>query len=195
MNKIRDLIYDFNDIFVALLIVIVTTGIIVWRVDTIMDYPKYLASKSNEGSVITSVDMTGVDLNPVEVDPTLNDAPEDIAADPNGAEGSGSESGEPAGETQQGAEGGQPAGETPAEGGGQGQSSFAGLSEDVKFTIPGGTYSAGVAKLLYQAGLVESEQAFLDELKAAGKEGSVQAGTFTIPAGSSISDIIKIIAR
>ena len=194
MNKIRDLIYDFNDIFVALLIVIVTTGIIVWRVDTIMDYPKYLASKSNEGSVITSVDMTGVDLNPVEVDPTLNDDPEDIAADPNGAEGSGTESGEPAGGTQQGAEGGQPAGETPADGG-QGQSSFAGLSEDVKFTIPGGTYAAGVAKLLYQAGLIESEQAFLDELKAAGKEGSVQAGTFTIPAGSSISDIIKIIAR
>ena len=194
MNKIRDLIYDFNDIFVALLIVIVTTGIIVWRVDTIMDYPKYLASKSNEGSVITSVDMTGVDLNPVEVDPTLNDAPEDIAADPNGAEGSGTESGEPAGGTQQGTEGGQAAGETPADGG-QGQSSFAGLSEDVKFTIPGGTYAAGVAKLLYQAGLIESEQAFLDELKAAGKEGSVQAGTFTIPAGSSISDIIKIIAR
>ncbi|MBQ2058705.1 MAG: hypothetical protein II488_02940 [Firmicutes bacterium] len=194
MNKIRDLIYDFNDIFVALLIVIVTTGIIVWRVDTIMDYPKYLASKSNEGSVITSVDMTGVDLNPVEVDPTLNDAPEDIAADPNGAEGSGTESGEPAGGTQQGTEGGQAAGETPADGG-QGQSSFAGLSEDVKFTIPGGTYAAGVAKLLYQAGLIESEQAFLDELKAVGKEGSVQAGTFTIPAGSSISDIIKIIAR
>ena len=194
MNKIRDLIYDFNDIFVALLIVIVTTGIIVWRVDTIMDYPKYLASKSNEGSVITSVDMTGVDLNPVEVDPTLNDAPEDIAADPNGAEGSGTESGEPAVETQQGAEGGQAAGETPADGG-QGQSSFAGLSEDVKFTIPGGTYAAGVAKLLYQAGLVESEQAFLDKLKAAGKETAVQAGTFTIPAGSSISDIIKIIAR
>ncbi|MBQ1907357.1 MAG: hypothetical protein II173_04215 [Firmicutes bacterium] len=194
MNKIRDLIYDFNDIFVALLIVIVTTGIIVWRVDTIMDYPKYLASKSNEGSVITSVDMTGVDLNPVEVDPTLNDAPEDITADPNGAEGSGTESGEPAGGTQQGTEGGQAAGETPADGG-QGQSSFAGLSEDVKFTIPGGTYAAGVAKLLYQAGLIESEQAFLDELKAVGKEGSVQAGTFTIPAGSSISDIIKIIAR
>ena len=58
MNKIRDIIYDFNDIFVALLIVVITAGIIVWRVDTIMDYPSYLASKAGEGSSITEADMT-----------------------------------------------------------------------------------------------------------------------------------------
>ena len=193
MNKIRDIIYDFNDIFVALLIVVITAGIIVWRVDTIMDYPSYLASKAGEGSSITDVDMTGVDLTPVAVDDNLNDDPEDFAAEQNSGETSqGSEAGQNGEQApSQGSEGGQQA----QQGGESGQSGFSGQAEDVKFTIPGGTYAAGVAKLLYEAGLIESEQGFLDALDAQHKTGRVQAGTFTIPAGSSIDEIIAIIAR
>ena len=45
IKRIRDFIYDINDIFVALLIVLVAAGIIIWRSSSIMKYPEYLAAR------------------------------------------------------------------------------------------------------------------------------------------------------
>ena len=45
IKRIRDFIYDINDIFIALLIVLIAAGIIVWRSSSIMKYPEYLAAR------------------------------------------------------------------------------------------------------------------------------------------------------
>ena len=44
MNKIKDFIYDKNDIVIALLILVVAALIIFWRLDIILEYPKTLLS-------------------------------------------------------------------------------------------------------------------------------------------------------
>ncbi|MBQ4506674.1 MAG: endolytic transglycosylase MltG [Firmicutes bacterium] len=194
MNKIRDLIYDFNDIFVALLIVLITAGIVFWRVGVIMDYPSYLAAKSGESG--TEVDMTDVDLTPEDVDKDLNENPDDANS---AAEGQSGEQGEQGSESQ----GGEPAPDQNGESqGGESQGGEQGsdgqghtTAQDATVTIPSGTYASGIAKILYDQGLVPSTESFLEELRAQGKETRVQAGTFKIPAGSSISDIVKIITR
>ena len=41
MKKLKDIIYDYNDVLVALLIVAVAAGVIYWRVNVVMAYPKY----------------------------------------------------------------------------------------------------------------------------------------------------------
>ena len=51
MNKIKDLIYNMNDILVAMLILAVAASIIYWRVETIMDYPAYAAAQDRKSVV------------------------------------------------------------------------------------------------------------------------------------------------
>lgn len=60
MNKIKDFIYDKSDIVIALLILVVAAGIIFWRVDAILKYPKMIpATPPQSESVPPSVDNEG----------------------------------------------------------------------------------------------------------------------------------------
>ena len=45
MKKIKDFLYNWNDIVVILLILVAAAAVIYWRVNLIMDYPKVLASQ------------------------------------------------------------------------------------------------------------------------------------------------------
>ena len=42
MKKFKDFLYDKNDIFIALLILLAASLIIIWRMNAIIDYPKEL---------------------------------------------------------------------------------------------------------------------------------------------------------
>ena len=76
LKRIRDFIYDINDIFVAIVILLAAAGIIVWRSTAIMAYPEYLAAK-NPSSNTTNVDFSGIDLTPDPVE-NINENPEKI---------------------------------------------------------------------------------------------------------------------
>ena len=67
LKKIRDFIYDINDIFVAIIILLAAAGIIIWRSTAIMAYPDYLAAK-NPPSNSANVDFSGIDLTPENVE-------------------------------------------------------------------------------------------------------------------------------
>ena len=47
MNKLKDFIYDKNDIIIAVLILVVAALIIGWRLDVILEYPKQLLNTDN----------------------------------------------------------------------------------------------------------------------------------------------------
>ena len=56
MEKIKDFIYDKNDILVALLVLALAALLIFWRMDVIMEYPeKIFAAEEQEGSGATDV--------------------------------------------------------------------------------------------------------------------------------------------
>jgi hypothetical protein len=67
MKKLKDLIYDYNDVVVALLIIIAAGLIIFWRVNTVMAYPKYAAEYATTSTGI-DIDFSDVDLNQDPVD-------------------------------------------------------------------------------------------------------------------------------
>lgn len=50
MNKFRDLLYDKNDIFIAIIIMLIAVFIIVWRIDSIMAYPQTIALAAAENN-------------------------------------------------------------------------------------------------------------------------------------------------
>ncbi len=189
MNKIKDLIYNMNDILVALMILAAAAFIIYWRVGAIMDYPAYAASQKSVERKAES-DFTDIDLTPGAVDENLNKDPEHFDANTG-------ENTEPPreGEAQQPAENTEP----PKEGESQPPVPQSGgeflTKAEVKFTIPAGSSCDKIGSLLFQQGLVESKEAFVKEVIAQKADTKLQTGTFTIPAGSNMNDIIKIITR
>ena len=75
-KRIRDFIYDINDIFVALIILALAAGVIYWRSSSIVEYPKYLAEQSHTNTS-ADIDFSDIDLEPEHVDPNYNPNPED----------------------------------------------------------------------------------------------------------------------
>ena len=57
MKKLKDFIYDKNDIIIAILILAAATLVIFWRLSVILEYPKQLLG-NDEPSVETPVDNT-----------------------------------------------------------------------------------------------------------------------------------------
>ena len=74
-KRIRDFIYDINDIFVAIIILALAAGVIYWRSANIVDYPKYLSEKNNTNAS-SEIDFSGIDLDPEPVDTDFNYNPE-----------------------------------------------------------------------------------------------------------------------
>ena len=163
MKKIKDLIYNFNDIFIAILILALAVGIIAWRVDEIMAYPEYVASKQQETASQGGVDFSNVDLEEKPVE-DFNTEPEEITTQ------------EPTEDTQT-------------------QEPDPVPQTDTKITIPSGSSGQKIADILTNAGVVPSSQDFLNEVAKQGVEKRLKAGTFTIPAGATVEEIVQILTR
>jgi len=63
----------------------------------------------------------------------------------------------------------------------------------VTFTIESGENSRTIAQKLYDTRLINSKSSFTNEVKAQNAGSSLKAGTYTIVAGTSVSDIVKMI--
>ena len=56
MKKIKDFIYNWNDIIVILCILVAAAAVIYWRVNLIMDYPKVIAAQARAEAENNKVD-------------------------------------------------------------------------------------------------------------------------------------------
>lgn len=171
MKKIKDLIYDYNDIFVALLIIAVAGAIIFWRVTNIMAYPDYAAGKAQAQT--GEVDFSDVDLTPTNVE-EFNENPEDISTQ-TPEEG---ESGEQTQETEPPEED-TSAAKTDAEG-------------NYLVEIPKGSSALGIAKILKEQGIISDVDAFMTKVEEMGATMKLKYGNYKIPQGSSAEQIINI---
>jgi len=173
MKKLKDLIYDYNDIVLAILIIVIAGAVIFWKVSDIMAYPSFARNQAKD-SQQTELPITEEDTTPIDVDPIV--APgEDLE--------------------------GQAENEDPQAQGGEGQTqsnenqgSSTGVTKDTVFTVPSGYASSKIADKLAKEGLCTKE-AFDAAVKSLNAESKLRAGDFTIPAGSTAEDIVKIIAN
>ncbi len=170
MRKIKDLIYDYNDIFVALLIIAAAAAIIFWRVTDIMAYPEYLAGKTQ--SQTGEVDFSNVDLNPVSVD-EFNQNPDEF----NSTEEGGSQEQTPEAEGEQ-----EPA-----------PTAQAGADGNYTVEIPKGSSAQGIARLLKEQGIITDVDSFMEKVEELGATMKMKYGTYKIPQGSSAEEIINIL--
>ncbi len=176
MKKFKDLIYDYNDIVLAIIIIIVAGAVIFWKVSDIMAYPTF--AKNQDNNTQSEVEIDPSSLEKTDVDPIV--AP--------GADIEGQEENQGGSETQQG---GESQGQTQSGSETQPQT---GLTKDVKFTVPSGYVSSKIATKLENEGICKAED-FTSAVTTLNAETKLRAGDFTIPAGSTAEDIVKIIAN
>jgi hypothetical protein len=169
MRKIRDFIYNCSDIFTTLLILALAGGIIFWRVQVIMGYSKLAAQDKQETTI--DIDFTDVDLTPIDK-PDYSDG--DDVQDPENTE---------------------PVVEEPVV-----------IDENYRSTkqvavaIPAGAgYSEAIRYVASAYGFSDDDYFNFYNLLwnkgiEMGADYRIQIGTFTIPVGSSLEDIIKMIA-
>ena len=166
MKRIRDFIYNFSDIFTTLLILALAGTIIFWRVQVIMGYSE-LVEASNPKTEI-DIDFSDVDLTPIDKPDYNEDGSDEVNE---GEEPEVVVIDENYRSTKQVAVA-IPAGANYSEAIRYVASAY-GFSDDDYFNFYNLLWNKGVA------------------MKA---DYRIQIGTFTIPVGSSMEDMIKIIA-
>jgi len=160
---LRDFFYNKSDLLVALAIILVAAIVILSRVNAIMNYPD---TREAETQTAQSDDVSAT--GETEVTDEL------VAADEAAASGDAAASGEEvAGADEQTAQQEPPA--------------------TVEFIISAGESAGKIAENLHAQGLIEDESGFLAELVAQGADTKLKIGTFTIPSGASVSEIIQIL--
>lgn len=65
----------------------------------------------------------------------------------------------------------------------------------VTLTIEPGSSSQEIAAVVMEAGLVATEQEFLDMVTELGVETGLKAGTFTIPAGATVEEVVTVLTQ
>lgn len=171
MDKLKDFIYDKNDVIVAALILIVAALIITWRMHVILEYPKTLISDSDT-QVEESVD---------------NDAAKADAQSGADADADGDNSGDVAADNTQDSASNAPSDtQTAMQLWTDGK-----LTQDVEVTVDGATASAAVQCLVDKELFADyAEYRSLCETLGLNHE-KVSGGTFTFEKGSTKEQIAK----
>jgi len=169
MNRIKDFLYNKNDIVIAFIIVAVTVFIILWRVDVILAYPQELVAMTYvEEDIPAGPITTPYDDNAGAADGN--------AATGGGIVGSDAEDGEGSGEGE-GSEGGTASGvETP---------------EMFAIYINYGETSLQIAQKMVDVGFFESTDEFLDMVNELDAETKLKTGNHIIPENATKEEVIE----
>lgn len=178
LEKLKDLFYDKNDIIVALCLVVIGAFIISTQVDSIMSYPEQLADQLQQEQLQQEQQGSAAkpdgDVTATETpDPQIPEVQEPPVTAP-----------DPVTPPVQ-----EPEPQTPP------VSNEFRTAVDRTIEIPSGAYSQKIAQILSEAGVVPSQDAFLKAVSDGGLETKLKAGTFKIPAGSTLDDVVKIVTR
>ena len=185
MKRLKDFIYDYNDVLVALLIVVVAGFIIFWRVNVVMNYAEYAG-----GTPIKQIDINfaDIDLNPEDVDPETNPVTENNdEKQSQGGEVTTSPAVEPVTPPAVDPQPVEPSVEPPK-------------PEVKKYKLEvskaaGTTTWTACGKKLEEAGVIPSSKEFVARVVDRKVESALQPGTFELSADMTIDQIIDILIK
>jgi hypothetical protein len=169
MNKIKDFLYDKNDVLVALIIVGLAIFVIFTRFEAIMAYPEQMMATQPPRDVTSS--NIAHQTPPAQADPEYN--PYENGYDNGDEYGYGNNYGYENGNAD-------PSGNREVTG------AFS------LYIVPNQPMSI-IARDLVSLGFFENEQDFINTLELHDATRSVRAGNFIIPRNSTREEIIRII--
>jgi len=182
----RDFFYNRGDILVAILIIVVAATVIYFRVGIVMGTdpgeglknlfaPLFSSGQSAEETSEEAVIGDELQEEAVVPEPEQDTTGMTAAAEEDASTDPIQQAEEPPTQA-----------ETPPE-----QPSAGAAS--VTITVNAGDAASTIGDKLLAAGAISDKQAFLSEVMAQGADSRLRQGTFTIPAGSAIKDIIALL--
>ena len=184
----RDFFYNKGDIFIAVIIILAAAVVIYIRVGIVLDY----SEKGGKGSgLLPELPFFGSGGDD-------GDGPDKGTEPPaqGGQDGQGGQAVAPpdGGQNPSGGDGAQsqaPGGQNPPPG--TQDPPPQSTPQSIQIIISAGDAASTIADKLLAAGAITDKQAFLSEVMAQGADSKLKIGTFTIPIGSSNSEIIAIL--
>ena len=169
MKKLKDFIYDKNDILIAVLILVVAAAIIAWRMEIILNYPKTLVSNGTTTEEPKNTDASKSDADKTDKNTKADES--DAKDDSNTSSNTDNNSQQPAAASLWSANGT--------------------LAQDMTVTVEGNTASAAI-QCLVDKGLFEDYAEYDSLCIAAGLDDEkVKGGEITFKAGSTKAQIAK----
>lgn len=198
-KRIRDFIYDINDIFIALVIIIVAAGIIVWRSTVIMSYPEYLANKEAAAAdTVTPIDAPLPSSNTtqnvtINVSPNTGSQNETPNTDSQNTAENTNQQSNTASNTADNTAADQ-SGQTDPQGGEQ-TKPVVKANITIEFGFRGNWYT--VADRIIEAGVISQEErdAFYNTVLDLGLGRNLQIGTFELSSDMTYEQMIKILCN
>lgn len=169
INAIRDFLYNITDYGLIISVVVIMVVILGWRFDILM----------NKGIEKEVIDDLPIIVGKDEPDPVNPENPNENEENPN------SEVEEPSNE--------QPETPTPTTPTVPEKPVTSGLIATID--IPEGSFPSKIGDILINSNLIDSKEAFLDRSVELGLDTRLRSGKFDIEVGTSLDNIIKIIAN
>lgn len=206
-ERIKDLIYDFSDIIISLVIITMIFGVVSWKISDSMAYTQFTGQPTN-----AVLDKNDKDAKKDEAgDQASANTGENTGENPADTQGSGTGNTDSNGNntntntappantagttpSDTAAQGGKPTASAGTTAGTTTPPASTGVSSDVKVVIPAGSAGITIAKILKEQGIITDTKAFISRVDALKMGPKLKAGTFTIKAGSSMDDVIYTIA-
>ena len=170
MNKLKDIIYDKNDLLIALIILLCAAFIIYQRIDVIMGYPSTLEATAQTNTTESAVQYSG-----------NNESSKDTSEDSSKTDSQNTD--KDSADTSDT--------NTPASSSDTGKTNGEAVTVSIKY----GDTGSDIAALLVDSGLLDSKQEFYDAVSKAGADTRLKAGNFNVPMGSTPDEIIAIITK
>ncbi len=171
INAIRDFIYNITDYGLIIAVVVIMVGVLMWRFDI-------LFSRNIEKEAIAKApDTEAVDKGKTGNTDKDTNKPADVAKTP--------ESNDKATDDK--------------DKGNTGTSSNNSTSNKTSviatIEIPQGSFPAKIGEILVNSNVIEDKNAFLNRSVELGLDTKLQSGKFEIALGTSLDEVIKIIAK
>ena len=193
----RDFFYNKNDVFVAFIIVLIAAFVIYMRVGVIMDYPARAAGAEPKTFMESLLWWNKDQVRPVKTtDVNTNNTPtaetpvQDQVDDPVNVQTT-----DPKPATPPAAEPTDPVVQDPPPEVNPDPPVTQPITPqgEVSITVVAGDVGSTIGDKLISAGAITDKAAFLAELDAQNAATKLKQGTFKIPAGSSLAEIVKIL--
>lgn len=182
LERLKDMLYEISDILLALVIILVMSTVITWKITDSMAY----SSKGKE--IIPTSDQISQPLqkpeNPSAADnsqetTTVASTEESPAATVEASSPPSSE----AASTESPATPVAPVVVVPV----------TPQPTNMQVVVPSGTSASGIAKLLKQKGLIDNTAKFIARIEELKLSSKLKSGTFSIPSDASMDEMIYVI--
>lgn len=191
-ERIKDLVYDFSDIIISLIIITLIFGVVSWKISDSMAYNSFtdeagsavVADKEKPADQSSNADTTvstGTDQPSTNTDSTTSGETAQSGGKPAASDTTVSTNANAPTTTNTTA----PATTTTAP-----PATTTAPTSDFKVEIPAGSSGLSIAKILKEKGIISDTKMFItrvDQLKMGSK---LKAGSFTIKSGSTLDDVI-----